>query len=342
MVAVFNQKGGVAKTTTACNLAVCLAAFGYRVLLVDLDAQGNASQSFGIAPLPPVGAFEVIVGRAKPQSAIIETSYPGLSVLPATLSLRDEEQMLVHAGRHPGLLEGRLAATGVDLVVVDCPPALAAATATALASASAVLMPVRPDPFAHDGLVNTWYEIKRIREAVNANLGVAGILLTMTDLSQTSADMAMVIRSEFGQQVYPVEIGSDPMVVQATRQSLPVCVLDPDGLAGRAYMEATAEVLARLARQNRGQSRLAAPAETTEALNTLRDWRATIHHALLRNPATALAWASEEDEPYSDPSAQPAPTPNQPKPPSRLAWLAAGLVAGMVLEAVLGLVGHLF
>ena len=352
MVAVFNQKGGVAKTTTACNLAVCLTAFGYRVLLVDLDTQGNATSSFGFSPLPASGAFEVITGRAKVAEVALDTAYEGLWLLPATMSLRDNDHLLAHAGRRRGLLEIRLAETGVDMVIVDCPPALAAATATALASASAVLMPVRPDPFAHEGLVNTWYEIKRIREAVNAQLGVAGILLTMAGSEATGDDVGRVIRAEFGEQVYGVEIQTDPKVAEAAQMSLPVAVLDPDGLAGRAYVDATEELLFRLDRQNRPGTRLPPALGRDEALNRLREWRATVHAALLRMPTDGEGWAKraggsadddddDQDDPYfgSAPRAVALPAPRHRL--GLLLLLLAGIVTGMALEALTGVLRHL-
>ncbi|MBI3446767.1 MAG: ParA family protein [Magnetospirillum sp.] len=338
MVAVFNQKGGVAKTTTACNLAVCLRAFGYKVLLVDLDTQGNATASFGITPLPAIGAFEVIVGRAGIGQAMLATEYEGVWLLPATMSLRDNDQMLVHAGKRRGLLEARLAETGVHIVVVDCPPALAAATATALASASAVLMPVRPDPYAHEGLVNTWYEIKRIREVVNVQLGVAGILLTMTASEPTGDDVAKVIRAEFGEQVYGIEISTDPMVAQAAQLALPVAVLDPDGLAGRGYVDATLEVLRRLGRQNRPGTALPEPLGLDDALNRLREWRSTTHAALLRRPEGNSGWAAakaaEDDDEEED---FVAPRGNAPEAARLrlLPWLAAAFAAGMAFDALI-------
>lgn len=345
MVAVFNQKGGVAKTTTACNIAVCLTAFGYRVLLVDLDTQGNATGSFGISPLPTSGAFEVITGRAKIEDVALDTIYEGLWLLPATTSLRDNDHQLTHAGRRRGLLEARLSHTGVDVVVVDCPPALAAATATAMASASAVLMPVRPDPYAHEGLVNTWYEIKRIRETVNMHLGVAGILLTMAGSEPAGDDVARLIRAEFGEQVYGVEIRTDPKVAEAAQLGLPVVVLDPDGLAGRAYVDATEEMLTRLSRQNRAETQLSLPLSRVEALNRLREWRSTTHASLLRMPAAATSWAGGNGASDGDDDVDSFYTP-MPSPVlalenggliRRILLLLSGIAAGMLIEALTGM-----
>ncbi|TAN68831.1 MAG: ParA family protein, partial [Magnetospirillum sp.] len=241
---------------------------------------------------------------------------------------------------------------GVDVVIVDCPPALAAATATALASASAVLMPVRPDPFAHEGLVNTWYEIKRIREAVNVQLGVAGILLTMAGSEATGDDVARVIRAEFGEQVYGIEINTDPKVAEAAQMALPVAVLDPDGLAGRAYVDATEELLRRLERQNRAGTRLRPACGRDEALNRLRDWRSTTHAALLRTPTDGKGWAKragtaeveEDDDDTGDDYFGTVPHPPRP-PASGRGWglllTLAAFAAGMSLEALTGVLRRL-
>ncbi|MGE5547795.1 MAG: ParA family protein [Solirubrobacterales bacterium] len=275
VVAVFNHKGGVAKTTSACNLAVCLGAYGLRVLLIDLDAQGNATGSFGILPLPPAGAYDLITGRAGLDEVMLPTPFPNLRLLPATVALRTADlELAAHERGHAQLrdnLDGRQLAEHADICIIDCPPALGTITANALSAAAAVLIPAKPDPFAHEGLVNTWYEIKRLRERDNADLAVAGILLTMGGTDPASEDVARTIRAEFGDQVYAMEIPHDPKVAEAAQLAVPVAVLDPDGAAGSGYMTATGEVLRRLTA--RGIS-LPATVGRGEALNTLRDWRA--------------------------------------------------------------------
>lgn len=295
VVAVFNNKGGVAKTTTSCNLAVCLAAYGLRVVLVDLDAQGNATGGFGVLPLPAIGAYDVITGRASLEDALLATPFPGLMLLPATVALRTAELELAAHERSHLHLRQRLAEHGLarfaDVAVIDCPPALGTMTANALTAAAAVVIPARPDPYTHEGLVNTWYEVKRLRESANASLSVAGILLTMTGSEATCDDVARTIRAEFGAQVWPVEIATDPKVGEAAQLSLPVSVLDPDGLAGRAYVDATAELLSRLARQARAETMLPEQKTHDWALNTLREWRAG-QLALRRLPGATPDWTA--------------------------------------------------
>jgi chromosome partitioning protein len=295
VVAVFNHKGGVAKTTTACNVAVCLAACGHRTLLVDLDAQGNATASFGLLPLPNVGTLDVLAGRSGIAEVALPTPFPGLTLLPATTALRMAELELggdEQAMRH---LRDQLAGSGgatadIDVVVIDCPPSFGMVTLNALLASSAVLIPTRPDPFAHEGLANTWYEIKRLCQEANADLAVAGILLTMTEAAGAVADGALSIRAEFGEQVYVSEIATDAKVGEAAQLSLPVTVLDPDGLAGRAYVEATAELLRRLGRWN-GTAEPLPEGWTGDTLNTLREWRSG-QLALNRIPKGERGWVA--------------------------------------------------
>jgi chromosome partitioning protein len=365
IVAVFNHKGGVAKTTTACNLSVCLAAAGYRVVLVDLDMQGNATNSFGISPLPPHGAYDVLTGRVELDDALLDTPYERLKLLPATTQMRQAELLASaersHAFLRDRLAQGRLGAQ-CEVAVIDCPPSLGTVTVNALAAATAVLMPVRPDPFAHEGLVNTWYEVKRLRNDINPNLGVAGIVLTMTNAEPAWADVATAIRAEFGEQVYPCEIPTDPRVAEAAQLALPVSVLDPDGVAGLAYVEVTDELRRRLARQNRPDTRLRAAGDHQDVLNCLRGWRSDRHGALLRRPAEQKSGWAEDDgggngdedddwvpdwqDGWGRPAAAEDPRPVR-KPRRQRAdfkrllrpagLILAGLAAGMAVEAVTGL-----
>lgn len=342
VVAVFNHKGGVAKTTTASNLAVCLAAHGLRVVLIDLDAQGNATGGFGVLPLPPVGAYDVLVGRASLEEALIATPFPGLMLLPATAQLRTAELELGQHERSHAHLRERLAEHGLnrfaDVAVVDCPPSLGTMTANALAASAAVLIPARPDPYTHEGLVNTWYEVKRLRERANANLSVAGILLTMTGAEANAEDVARTMRAEFGDQVYAMEIATDPKVAEAAQLALPVTVLDPDGLAGRAYFDATEELLNRLARQNRRETALPPSASRDAALNTLRDWRAG-QLSLRRIPKGGKGWTAVP-EANAAPSPPPEPEPGVRRKGAGVGWLtsafALGAAAGAVAQSVLG------
>lgn len=349
IVAVFNHKGGVAKTTTSGNLAACLAAFGYRVVLVDLDAQGNATGSFGILPLPAIGSMDVITGRVRLEEALIPTPFPGLSLLPATTQLRMAEQELgAHERSHLALREA-FASQGIGslahIVIIDCPPSLGTITGNALAAAAAVLIPARADPYSHEGLVNTWHEIKRLRQNANASLTVAGILLTMTGADVAGDDVARSMRAEFGDHVYAIAIENDAKVTEAAQLGVPVSVLDPDGGAGLNYLQATAELILRLRRHARHDiSTLAEPLSMVDAQNTLRDWRARLP-GLQRRATEAPAWtavqaANEDAEDVYDAPRPPPPAdhPRLPTDSRRFGKLA--LLAAFVLGAAMGALGR--
>jgi len=335
VVAVFNHKGGVAKTTTACNLAVCLAAHGWRVMLVDLDAQGNASASFGHLPLPAVGSLEVITDRIRLADALLPTPFPNLFLLPATAALRTAELELA-AGEGALLkLRNHVAteetAAIIDMVVIDCPPSFGMVTLNALNASSAVLIPTRPDPFAHEGLSNTWYEVKRLRQDARSELAVAGILLTMTEERGSVADGALIIRAEFGNQVFAEGIPADAKVAEAAQLSLPVTVMDPDCPASHAYVAATTELLARLGGR-------AATAEVL--LNTLREWRAG-QVALERIPKGERGWVATRRTigPEPPPAISPLGIPGESAGGQiDRHWLGVAFVAGALLGAlVMGL-----
>ncbi|MDA8233109.1 MAG: ParA family protein [Magnetospirillum sp.] len=333
VVAVFNHKGGVAKTTTATNIAVCLAARGWRVVLIDLDPQGNATAGFGHTRLPPVGALDVVAGRCGFAECLLPTPFADLRLLPATEALRMAELELAGDETAVQLLRDHLRegeAIGLaDMVVIDCPPSFGMVTLNALYAATAVLLPTRPDPYAHDGLLNSWYEIKRLRQEAEADVHVAGILLTMTEERGPLADGAQAIRAEFGQQVYPTHIPGDVAVAEAAQLSLPVVVLDPDGGAGRAYVAVTAELLARL----HGDDGHADDSATDATLNTLREWRAE-WISQERIPKQRLGWI--DAEPSASPSApSAAAAPGRSRSASRL-MLGLAFSIGAILGVIVG------
>lgn len=280
---VFNQKGGIAKTTTASNIAIGLAVHGYKVILIDLDSQGNATTNFGISPLPLVGAYDVITGRAPLADCLLYTRFPGLKILPATNSLSLADVDLAISELQHTLLKNRFIAdrTDVDFVVIDCPPALSAITINAMVSSNSVLIPCRADPFAHDGLLNTWYAIKQIRRDLNKGLHIGGIILTMTEKDQLSLDITGEIRGEFGDAVFPAEIEKDVTVLEAARRNLPVTVYDPECPASTQYLDTTYEFLRRVPlHEDSSHVGLHQPRSRDEVLQVLREWRDYAKHLI--------------------------------------------------------------
>lgn len=247
VVTIFNQKGGIGKTTTAINLSVCLAALGYTVVLVDLDSQSNATTGLGIVAPPTRGAYELIAGTATLAEVRKPTPYPNLFVCGASDELAGADIELAMA-EDPQLRLAR-ALTGlpgdVDYVVVDCPPALGMLPVNGLAACDWAVLPVTPEPMARDGLAKAWRHIQRIRTNLNRHLEVAGILLTMTGTDSMRQGMAETIRAEFGSRVLPVTVPYDPAVVEASSLDRPVVVHAPDSPAAKAYVDLARLIVAR-------------------------------------------------------------------------------------------------
>jgi chromosome partitioning protein len=250
IIAVFNAKGGVGKTTTAVNLAVCLAAMGRRVLLVDMDAQGNATTSFGSPQLPEVGTYELITGRCSLAEAMRPTFVDGLWLVGATDGLNAIDLELAENPPAHGVLRDIVAGEGhgIDLVIIDCPPGVGAATVNALVSAHGVLAPANPTPFAHDGLARTWAMVGRIRTALNPELRVVGVVMSLVEdgAHAWQDDVARVIHAEFGTLVFPRAIGHAPdLFVAAASHGVPAVLLAPAAPEAETFVDLAGWLLER-------------------------------------------------------------------------------------------------
>lgn len=247
VLAVFNQKGGIGKTTTSVNLAVCLAAAGHSVAVIDLDSQGNATTSLGITVQPPVGAYDVMLGRTSLAQSLRPTCVPGVSICASSDDLAAVDVELALGARPQLTLRTRIAEAPPDteFIVIDCPPALGMLPVNALSAADGVIVPVAPQPLAHDGLLKAWHHISVIRAILNPRLIVEGILVTLTDASDTATSMREAIHSEFGHRVFETELPADPTVVAASRLDVPAVVFAPDSATAQSFLRLTREVLVR-------------------------------------------------------------------------------------------------
>jgi chromosome partitioning protein len=246
VLVVFNMKGGIGKTTTSVNLAVALAALGRSVVLIDLDCQGNATASLGFIGTVATGASELMAGTATLSKARKATRWPKLWVCGASseLAATDFDLAVTEEPHRQLAMALEKVPLGIDFVVIDCPPALGLMPVNALVAGDAVLLPVTPEPMARDGLHNAWHHITQLRAKLKPGLGIAGILLTMTEGGEVHRSMADTIRSEFGGRMLDVEVPRDPQVVLAAMRDLPVVVCAPRSPAAQAYIR-IAETMAR-------------------------------------------------------------------------------------------------
>lgn len=238
VITVFNQKGGIGKTTTSINLATCLAALGHRVVLVDLDSQSNASTGVGVTAPAPTGAYQLITGQAKFAECIRPTAFEGLSLCAGSDDLAWADIELAGLPEPQLALSRALASVPAiwDYVVIDCPPAPGIVSVNALVAADAVVMPVVPSPHALDGLRKAWWNVNRVRRNYNSELRLAGVLLTMTEDEALPRELAETIGAEFGGRVLPVAVPRDHVVTEAAARDVPVAVLAPGSAPATAYL----------------------------------------------------------------------------------------------------------
>ena len=249
IVSVANQKGGVAKTTTSVNLGTALALRGHRVLIVDLDPQSNATTGLGIdRRTVERSTYDLLIGEASVPEVVRPTAIKNLSVVPASLDLAGAEIELAGAmAREKRLAEALAEQTGeYELIFLDCPPSLGLLTVNALAAAQDLIVPVQCEYYALEGLGQLVETADRVRRSLNAELRIAGFVLTMFDgRTKLSSQVADEVRSHFGELVYESVIPRSVRLSEAPSYGEPVVTLDPSSRGAISYRKLAAEVEAR-------------------------------------------------------------------------------------------------
>ncbi|HEY7971243.1 MAG TPA: AAA family ATPase [Candidatus Limnocylindrales bacterium] len=289
-IACANQKGGVGKTTTVVNLATALGLIGQRVLVVDLDPQGNATSGFGIDRSHLDGTlYEVLVGDRDLDSVILTTAVDGCVIAPASVALAGAEIELASAAQRERRVKRALegVADRFDYVLIDCPPSLGLLTVNALTAATAVLIPTQCEYYALEGLSQLIATLNLVRDNLNPTLAIKGVVLTMFDArTNLSSDVAAEVRGHFGHAVFNTMIPRSVRLSEAPSFGLPIALYRADSRGAEAYAALAAELLRRDSREP------ATPGtpDTTTATDTVatgRPWQATV--AAGSTPATEPA-----------------------------------------------------
>lgn len=247
IIAISNQKGGVGKTTTSVNLAACLAHYGKKVLLIDIDPQGNTTSGLGINKADVNNCiYDILVNDVHPNEATLSTSIPNLSIIPATISLAGAEIELVSAVSREMKLKSalQLIRRQYEYILIDCPPSLGILTVNSLTAATSVLIPIQCEYYALEGLSQLLNSIRLVQKHLNTSLEIEGVLLTMFD-ARTNLGLQVTeeVKKYFQQKVYETVIPRNVRLSEAPSYGQSIIQYDSRSKGAEVYLELAKEVI---------------------------------------------------------------------------------------------------
>ncbi|TDY56672.1 chromosome partitioning protein [Aminivibrio pyruvatiphilus] len=245
ILTVSNQKGGVGKTTTCVNLAAELGRLGYSVLAVDIDPQANCTSGLGISPEDfELSLYDVLLGEAEAKDAVIPTRWEGVSILPATIDLAGAEIELASViSRETRLRRHLRSLNSFDVAIVDCPPSLGMLTINALVASDKLIIPIQCEYYALEGVGQLSKTIGLVRDSLNSELEISGVLLTMYDSrTRLSNEVADEVRRQFGSVAFSSVIPRNVRLSEAPSHAAPIGYYDPSSTGAQAYGDLAREV----------------------------------------------------------------------------------------------------
>jgi chromosome partitioning protein len=252
VIAVANQKGGVGKTTTAVNLAACLAALDHKILLFDLDPQANATSGLGLEKVEGASAYRVLLGEGSLLEKVQTTAFPNLDAIPSEIDLCGVDVELARMGNHLNrvaqVIQPLLEKKGYDLVIMDCPPSLGVLTLNAFAAATGLLVPLQCEYYALEGVSMITRLLNQLRETgVNSNLELVGVLMTMFDgRTNLSHQVVSEVRQHFGELVFETVIPRATRLAEAPSFGKPIIHYDKYSAGAAAYEVFAQEFIKRI------------------------------------------------------------------------------------------------